>query len=81
MSEAFATSDDIRDARPDVPIQTIRRHMRQGAPWFPGARLIGRTWTVPVGEAENYVEQYQRYARKEGPDAATSGPVPPEKEA
>lgn len=60
----LATSEDIHASRPDVPIQTIRWQMRKGAPWFPGARRIGRTWTVPIDEAEYYVENYERYGRK-----------------
>lgn len=58
-----ATSEDIHAVRPDVPLQTIRLHMRQGAPWFPGALRVGRTWVVPVDEAENYCENYKRYGR------------------
>jgi hypothetical protein len=78
----FATAADIHGARPDVPIQTIRRHMRVGAPWFPGARTVGRTLVVPLNEAEAYVEKYARYARQNeaGADAhpsGTSAPVPP----
>lgn len=76
----FATSEDIHAARPDVPIQTIRRHMRAGAPWFPGARRIGRSLVVPLDEAERYVERYARYTREAGADAAppdASAPADP----
>lgn len=65
MPEEIATAEDIHAARPDVPIGTIRNQMRQGAPWFPGSRLIGRTRVVPVSEAEEYVAKYQRYARQD----------------
>jgi hypothetical protein len=81
----MATSEDIHSARPDIPVQTIRRHMREGAPWFPGARLIGRTWVVPLAESLDYVENYTRYARtaegaSDPPRApAPSSPTPPEK--
>lgn len=71
----FATPEDIHAARPDVPLQTIRRHMRDGAPWFPGARKAGRSWICPVNEAEAYVEKYARYTRT-GADAPLQASAP-----
>lgn len=60
----YVTTEDIHAARPDIPLQTIRLHVRQGAPWFPGAVRVGRTWVVPFAEAEFYCEKYQRYGRR-----------------
>jgi capsular polysaccharide biosynthesis protein len=74
MPDEIATSEDIHAVRDDVPLQTIRRLMRQGAPWFPGAVLVGRTRVVPVREAEYFAEHYARYARKD----SGSGDLPPE---
>lgn len=60
----YVTPEEIHAARPDVPPHTIRRHIRAGAPWFPGALQIGRSWVVPLDEAEAYVEKYVRYERQ-----------------
>lgn len=82
--EEFATPEDIAAVRPDVPLQTIRRHLRNGT--IPGARKVGRSWVVPVAAAAEYVRTYERYARNDvGPDTsppAVSDPAstPPEKE-
>jgi hypothetical protein len=67
----YATPEDIHDARPDVPTNTIRRHMRSGV--IPGAVKAGRSWIVPVEHAEEYVRTYARYARNDvGVDAHPS---------
>lgn len=77
--EDYATPEDIHSARTDVPLQTIRRHMRNGT--IPGAVKVGRSWLVPAAAAEEYVQNYARYARTEtGPDASppeASDPVDP----
>lgn len=82
---SFATPEDIHSARPDVPLQTIRRHMREGV--IPGAVKIGRSWVVPLEAAEEYVSNYLRYARKPEagsdptPPVGPTPPVPPEEKA
>lgn len=80
--EDFATPEDIHSARPDVPLQTIRRHCRDGR--FPGAVQVGRSWVIPAGEAEEYVSTYQRYARTDAgadtPSPVVSAPADPPKE-
>lgn len=78
MPDDFATTEDIAAVRPDVPLQTIRHHIRQGGPWFPGARQVGRTWVVPLAEAENYCANYQRYARGAGDPLDAPAPTSPE---
>lgn len=79
--EDLATPEDIHSARPDVPLQTIRRHLRNGT--IPGAVKIGRSWVVSASAAAEYVEHYQRYARTDvGSDAppGSSDPTDPPKE-
>lgn len=81
--EEFATSEDISAVRPDIPLQTIRRHLRNGT--IPGARRVGRTWVAPSDAAADYVRTYARYARNNdaGSDASppeTSDPAHPPKE-
>lgn len=69
--EDFATPEDIHSARPDVPLQTIRRHLRDGR--LPGAVMIGRSWVIPADVAEEYVRTYERYGRT---DAGSDTPHP-----
>lgn len=80
--EEFATPEDIYAVRPDVPLQTIRRHLRNGT--IPGARKIGRSWVVPVEAAAEYIRSYERYARSETgsdtPPLEASDPADPPKE-
>lgn len=59
----FATPEDVHAARPDVPLQTIRRHCRDGV--IVGAIKVGRSWLIPIDSAETYVRTYARYARNE----------------
>lgn len=63
MTSDFATPEDVHSARPDVPLQTIRRHCRDGV--IPGAVKFGRSWIVPMDSAVAYVKTYRRYARTE----------------
>jgi hypothetical protein len=80
----FATPEDIRDARPDLSLETIRRHMRNGT--IPGAVKFRRAWLVPIAAAEDYCRNYQHYGRTDnetGPGAhppVTPGPADPPQE-
>jgi hypothetical protein len=78
----FATPEDIHAARPDVPLDSIRRHCRDGVI---RAVKVGRSWVIPEAEALRYVRTYQRYARNNDeagavPPDAPASTVPPSNE-
>lgn len=68
----FATPEDIRAARPDLSLETIRRCCRTGV--IPGARLVGRSWAIPERSALDFVATFERYGRKT--EAAPGSPLP-----
>lgn len=43
----------------EVSEETVRRFCRAGR--FPGARLFGRSWAIPMAEAEQFLRTYDRY--------------------
>ncbi len=57
----YATPEEIAEAV-EVHPHTIRRECRAGR--VPGAIRVGRSWVIPVADAEAYVRIFQRYGRK-----------------
>lgn len=54
------TPDEVAAATDgEVSVATVRRFCRAGR--FPGARLMGRSWVIPVSEAEQFLRSYDRY--------------------
>lgn len=61
----FVTPEDIHEVRPDLSLETIRRHCRRGV--IPGAVKVGRSWAVPATAAAAYVETYERHTQNRSP--------------
>lgn len=75
----LVTPEQIHEARPDLSLETIRRHCRPGGPLAAVAVKVGRSWAVPADDAAAYVEDYERHAQsKRTPDAppGAGGPTP-----
>lgn len=54
------TPDEIaRASDGEISPATVRRFCRDGR--FPNARLMGRSWVIPVSEAEQFLRSYDRY--------------------
>lgn len=55
----------------EISEESVRRFCRAGR--FPNARLMGRSWVIPIDEAEQFLRTYDRYK----PDTITIDPGTP----